>query len=177
MDCRSLYDLWCEKVTDPELQADLKAMDESGDEAVIEDAFYRTLEFGTAGLRGVLGAGTNRMNIHTVGQATQGIADFINGQANDGEPGTVAICYDSRINSQLFAHTAASVLAANGIKSYVYPRLSPRPRCHSLHVIWVVLSALTLRQAIIPVNTMATRFTVLMVVRSPLRSPMQSRRQ
>lgn len=55
MDCRSLYDLWCEKVTDPELQADLKAMDESGDEAVIEDAFYRALEFGTAGLRGVLG--------------------------------------------------------------------------------------------------------------------------
>lgn len=127
MDCRSLYDLWCEKVTDPELQADLKAMGESGDEAVIEDAFYRTLEFGTAGLRGVLGAGTNRMNIHTVGQATQGIADFINGQANDGEPGTVAICYDSRINSQLFAHTAASVLAANGIKSYVYPRLQPTP--------------------------------------------------
>lgn len=127
MDCRSLYDLWCEKVTDPELQADLKAMDESGDEAVIEDAFYRTLEFGTAGLRGVLGAGTNRMNIHTVGQATQGIANFINGQANDGEPGTVAICYDSRINSQLFAHTAARVLAANGIKSYVYPRLQPTP--------------------------------------------------
>lgn len=127
MDCRSLYDLWCEKVTDPELQADLEAMDESGDEAVIEDAFYRTLEFGTAGLRGVLGAGTNRMNIHTVGQATQGIANFINGQANDGEPGTVAICYDSRINSQLFAHTAASVLAANGIKSYVYPRLQPTP--------------------------------------------------
>ena len=127
MDCRSLYDLWCEKVTDPELQADLKAMGESGDEAVIEDAFYRTLEFGTAGLRGVLGAGTNRRNIHTVGQATQGIADFINGQANDGEPGTVAICYDSRINSQLFAHTAASVLAANGIKSYVYPRLQPTP--------------------------------------------------
>lgn len=127
MDCRSLYDLWCEKVTDPELQADLKAMDESGDEAVIEDAFYRTLEFGTAGLRGVLGAGTNRMNIHTVGQATQGIANYINGQANDGEPGTVAICYDSRINSQLFAHTAASVLAANGIKSYVYPRLQPTP--------------------------------------------------
>ena len=127
MDCRSLYDLWCKKVTDPELQADLKAMDESGDEAVIEDAFYRTLEFGTAGLRGVLGAGTNRMNIHTVGQATQGIANYINGQANDGEPGTVAICYDSRINSQLFAHTAASVLAANGIKSYVYPRLQPTP--------------------------------------------------
>ena len=74
MDYRSLYDLWCEKVSDAELRADLEAMSES-DEA-IEDAFYRTLEFGTAGLRGVLGAGTNRMNIHTVGQATQGISSI-----------------------------------------------------------------------------------------------------
>ncbi len=126
MDCRSLYDRWCECVTDSELVADLKKMD--GDEAALEDAFYRTLEFGTAGLRGVLGAGTNRMNIHTVGQATQGIADYINSRAVDGETlGTVAICYDSRINSQLFAHTAASVLAANGVASYVYPRLEPTP--------------------------------------------------
>ena len=126
MDCRSLYDRWCECVTDSELVADLKKMD--GDEAALEDAFYRTLEFGTAGLRGVLGAGTNRMNIHTVGQATQGIADYINSCAVDGEAqGTVAICYDSRINSQLFAHTAASVLAANGVASYVYPRLEPTP--------------------------------------------------
>lgn len=125
MDYRSLYDLWCEKVSDAELRADLEAMSES-DEA-IEDAFYRTLEFGTAGLRGVLGAGTNRMNIHTVGQATQGIANYIKHNAQDSEPGTVAICYDSRINSELFAHTAASVLAANGITSYVYPRLEPTP--------------------------------------------------
>ena len=127
MDCRSLYDLWCKKVTDPELCADLRAMGESGNEEAIEDAFYRNLEFGTAGLRGVLGAGTNRMNIHTVGQATQGVADYINSQKGEGEPGTVAICYDSRINSELFAHTAANVLAANGIKSYVYPRLQPTP--------------------------------------------------
>ncbi len=127
MDCRSLYDLWCKKVSDPELCADLRAMGESGDGSAIEDAFYRNLEFGTAGLRGVLGAGTNRMNIHTVGQATQGVADYINSQAGEGQPGTVAICYDSRINSELFAHTAASVLAANGIKSYVYPRLQPTP--------------------------------------------------
>ena len=74
MDYRSLYDLWCEKVSDAELRADLEAMSES-DEA-IEDAFYRTLEFGTAGLRGVLGAGTNRMNIHTVGQALQIISSI-----------------------------------------------------------------------------------------------------
>ncbi len=127
MDCRSLYDLWCKKVSDPELCDDLRAMGESGDGSAIEDAFYRNLEFGTAGLRGVLGAGTNRMNIHTVGQATQGVADYINSQKGEGEPGTVAICYDSRINSELFAHTAASVLAANGIKSYVYPRLQPTP--------------------------------------------------
>ena len=125
MDCRSLYDLWCEKVTDAELRASLDSM--ANDDEAIEDAFYRTLEFGTAGLRGVLGAGTNRMNIHTVGQATQGIANYINDQAGDDTPGTVAICYDSRINSQLFAHTAASVLAANGITSYVYPRLEPTP--------------------------------------------------
>ncbi len=121
MDCQSLYNLWLEKVTDPELAADLKGMDE----AAIEDAFYRNLEFGTAGLRGVLGAGTNRMNVYTVGQATQGVVDYINSQP--GEPGSVAICYDSRINSELFARTSAAVLAANGITSYVYPRLQPTP--------------------------------------------------
>lgn len=127
MDCRSQFDVWRERVTDPALQADLQCMAEAGDEVAIEDAFYRTLEFGTAGLRGVLGAGTNRMNIYTVGQATQGIADYINETAGDGEPGTVAVCYDSRINSQLFAHTVAGVFAANGITSYVYPRLEPTP--------------------------------------------------
>lgn len=125
MDCRSLYDLWCEKVSDSELRLDLDSM--AHDDAAIEDAFYRSLEFGTAGLRGVLGAGTNRMNIYTVGQATQGIANYIIGKAADEELGTVAICYDSRINSELFAHTAASVLAANGIPSFVYPRLEPTP--------------------------------------------------
>lgn len=128
MDCRALFDCWCEKVTDPVLQEELQAMARENNEQAIEDAFYRTLEFGTAGLRGVLGAGTNRMNIHTVGQATQGIANYILASAAEGEElGTVAICYDSRINSELFAHTAASVLAANGVKSFVYPRLEPTP--------------------------------------------------
>lgn len=132
MDCRSLYDLWCEKVSDPDLHSELISI--AQDDAAIEDAFYRTLEFGTAGLRGILGAGTNRMNIYTVGQATQGIADYINKQSassdavstNAARP-AVAICYDSRINSQLFAHHAASVLAANGVVSYVYLRLEPTP--------------------------------------------------
>lgn len=124
MDFQDAYKLWSYKVTDPDLLADLEAM--RGNNDAIEDAFYRTLEFGTAGLRGVLGAGTNRMNIHTVGQATQGIADYINALP-EAEQGPVAICFDSRINSELFAHTAAAVLAGNGIKSFVYPRLEPTP--------------------------------------------------
>ena len=165
MDCRSLYDRWCECVTDSELVADLKKMD--GDEAALEDAFYRTLEFGTAGLRGVLGAGTNRMNIHTVGQATQGIADYINSRAVGGETlGTVAICYDSRINSQLFAHTAASVLAANGVASYVYPRLEPTPALSFATRYLGAPSASTLRRATTPASTTGIKCTVPMAARS-----------
>ena len=122
---RELFNQWCDRVSDPVLKAELDEMNQSGDEACIEDAFYQTLEFGTAGLRGVLGAGTNRMNIYTVGQATQGIANYIMQLPSSGN--TVAICYDSRINSELFAHTAAAVLAANGIRSFVYPRLEPTP--------------------------------------------------
>ncbi len=122
---RELFNQWCDRVSDPVLKAELDEMNQSGDEACIEDAFYQTLEFGTAGLRGVLGAGTNRMNIYTVGQATQGIANYI--MQLPSSDNTVAICYDSRINSELFAHTAAAVLAANGIRSFVYPRLEPTP--------------------------------------------------
>lgn len=128
MNYREQYDLWCEKVTDSELAAELATM--QGDDSVIEEAFYKALEFGTAGLRGIIGAGTNRMNIHTVGQATQGIANFLIAQAKgEGkeEPDSVAICYDCRINSELFARRAASVLAANGVKAYIYPRLEPTP--------------------------------------------------
>ncbi len=125
MDFQSEFARWCEKVTDPILAAQLAEMQTAGDTAVIEDAFFQELAFGTGGLRGVLGVGTNRMNIHTVGKATQGIADHIKTQV--GPSGTVAICFDSRINSRLFAETAAGVLAANGIKSYLYSRLEPTP--------------------------------------------------
>lgn len=98
-----------------------------------EDRFYRDLEFGTGGLRGILGAGTNRMNIYTVRKATQGFADYLNrhygpeSEKYSGKPPAVAIAYDSRINSRLFAAEAASVLAANGIKSYLYTELMPTP--------------------------------------------------
>ena len=95
-----------------------------GNEEAIEDRFYRELEFGTGGLRGVIGAGTNRMNIYTVAKASQGYADYLNAQ---GAQPTVAIAYDSRIKSELFARTAAGVFAANGIRVHIYRELMPTP--------------------------------------------------
>ncbi len=118
-----LYQLWSKQdLDDPDLNAELAAI--AGDVDAISDRFYRTLEFGTGGLRGVIGAGTNRMNIYTVRQATQGIADWLN--ADYSEP-RAAISYDSRIKSDLFAKEAARVLAANGVKVFLYPELMPTP--------------------------------------------------
>lgn len=123
MDINALYNEWLEKATgDPDLKAELESIKGNDDE--ILDIFYRSLEFGTAGLRGVIGAGTNRMNIYTVGRATQGLADYLN--ANYDNP-SVAIGYDSRIKSDLFSKEAASVLAANGVKVYIYDELEPTP--------------------------------------------------
>lgn len=123
MDINALYNEWLEKATgDPDLKAELESIKGNDDE--ILDRFYRSLEFGTAGLRGVIGAGTNRMNIYTVGRATQGLADYLN--ANYNNP-SVAIGYDSRIKSDLFSKEAASVLAANGVKVYIYDELEPTP--------------------------------------------------
>ena len=122
-DINALYKLWCEKaVADSDLTAELREIE--GNEDEILDRFYKNLEFGTAGLRGVIGAGTNRMNIYTVNQATQGLADYLNSAFS--EP-SVAIAYDSRIKSDTFARSAAEVLAGNGIKVYIYPELVPTP--------------------------------------------------
>ena len=122
-DISKLYDLWLSSATaDEDLIPELEGI--KGDEEAILDRFYKNLEFGTAGLRGVIGAGTNRMNVYTVNQATQGLADYLN-EAFD-EP-SVAIAYDSRIKSKEFAESAAGVLAANGIKVYIYPELVPTP--------------------------------------------------
>lgn len=122
-DIHALYALWCEKATDdPDLVPELLSV--QGNEEEILDRFYKNLEFGTAGLRGVIGAGTNRMNIYTVNQATQGLSDYLNATF---ENPSIAIAYDSRIKSDVFARSAASVLAANGIKVYLYPELVPTP--------------------------------------------------
>lgn len=121
MDYKMEYERWCQlAVADADVAAELKAMDDTK----MEDAFYRDLAFGTGGLRGVIGAGTNRMNIYTVAKASQGLANYLNQTA---EKPSVAIGYDSRIKSQLFARVAAQVFAANGVKVHIWPRLLPVP--------------------------------------------------
>lgn len=118
-----LYDLWCKNAKDDsDLQDELLSI--KNDEEAINDRFYRDLEFGTGGLRGVIGAGTNRINIYTVRRATQGFADYLNQEYTNP---SVAISYDSRIKSDVFSMASAEVLAANGIKVYIYPELMPTP--------------------------------------------------
>ena len=120
---KELYQLWCEKaVDDPDLITELKSIE--GDDEAIKDRFYRDLEFGTGGLRGVIGAGAYRLNVYTIRRATQGLADYVNGSF---ENGSVAISYDSRIKSEKFAREAAAVLAANGIRVHIYTELMPTP--------------------------------------------------
>ncbi len=113
---------WKKFVTDEELIADLESID--GNDAEISDRFYRGLSFGTAGLRGILGAGTNRMNIYTVRRATKGLADYLNAKK---EGSSVAIAYDTRKNSERFAKESAALLAANGIKVWIYAEPAPTP--------------------------------------------------
>jgi len=123
MSVMEIYDIWCQKaVDDPDLIPELLKIKD--DEAEIRDHFYRDLEFGTGGLRGVIGAGTNRMNVYTVRRATQGLANYVK---KDFDQPSVAISYDSRIKSLKFAQAAASVLAANGIKVHIYTELMPTP--------------------------------------------------
>lgn len=122
MNTVDLLKLWKEKATeDKDLVAELDGITDEGE---INDCFYRDLEFGTAGLRGVIGAGTNRMNIYVVRRATQGLCNYLKGTSL---PQSVAIGYDSRIKSDLFAMEAARVIAANGLTAYIYPRLEPTP--------------------------------------------------
>ena len=115
---------WRDRVTEPDLAAELAELSKPGNEDKLNDAFYRNLAFGTAGLRGTLGVGTNRMNVYVVAQATQGVADYLN--AHYDSP-TLALARDSRLKGEDFQRVAAGVLAANGIHVYVYPRIEPVP--------------------------------------------------
>ena len=123
MEKKEMYELWLAHATeDTDLVQELEGMKDNENE--INESFYRELKFGTAGLRGIIGAGTNRMNIYTVRKATQGLANFLNKKY---EHPSVAIAYDSRIKADLFAREAARVLAANGIKAYLAAELQPTP--------------------------------------------------
>ena len=119
------YDRWLEYGREnQELIEELLEM--KAQEEKIQDAFYKNLEFGTGGLRGILGAGTNRMNVYTVAKASQGLADYVNEKFSE-EQRSIAVSYDSRIHSKDFAETAARVFAANGIQVYIYDELMPTP--------------------------------------------------
>ena len=123
MEWKKEYTRWLEKA-DPDIAEELRKI--GGDEAAVEDAFYRDLAFGTGGLRGVIGAGTNRMNVHTVAKASQGLANYVNA-AFPPERRKIAVSYDSRIRSDLFSRVAAAVFAENGIEVHIYPQLMPTP--------------------------------------------------
>ncbi|MBE5913474.1 MAG: phospho-sugar mutase [Pseudobutyrivibrio ruminis] len=126
MDYKARYNEWLEKLSDTDpLKSELQGI--AGDEKEIEDRFYQDLSFGTAGLRGKVGAGTNRMNFFTVGKATQGVADFIISKGKEACEKGVVIAHDPRLFSKEFSQLAAGIFAANGIKVYVFPDLRPTP--------------------------------------------------
>ena len=118
------YRLWLSHAAEPALHAELAPLDEAKDAGEIEDRFYRDLEFGTGGLRGMLGAGTNRMNVYVIRRATRGLAAYLKAA---GLPMRCAIAYDSRLGSARFARETARTLASCGVTTYLYPRLEPTP--------------------------------------------------
>ena len=126
--CESVANEWLSSsLYDDTTKAEVKAMVEDADKSALIDAFYKTLEFGTGGLRGIMGAGTNRMNIYTVGAATQGLANYLNKNFADRETISVVVGHDCRNNSRLFAETSANIFTANGIHVYLFEDMRPTP--------------------------------------------------
>ena len=127
-ECEEKAKVWTTSpLYDEKTQASVRKMLENPDKSELIDAFYRTLEFGTSGLRGIMGPGTNRMNIYTVGAATQGMANYLLQHFKDRNGISVAIGHDCRNNSRLFAETAAQIFSANGIKAYLFDAMRPTP--------------------------------------------------
>jgi len=125
-DIRRKAEKWTEPPFDDDTRAEIRNLLKNGENSELKDRFYKELEFGTGGMRGIMGAGSNRMNIYTIGKATQGLADYLL-EALQADDVSVAVAFDSRNNSPRFAREAASVLAANGIRVYIYPDLRPTP--------------------------------------------------
>lgn len=127
--CESKAKQWLTSFFDEETQKTVKAMLEKEDKTDLIESFYKNLEFGTGGLRGIMGAGSNRMNIYTVGMATQGFANYLKKNFADRDQISVVVCHDCRNNSRLFAETVANIFSANGIKVYLFDDMRPTPEC------------------------------------------------
>lgn len=127
--CESKAKQWLTPFFDEETQKTVKAMLEKEDKTDLIESFYKNLEFGTGGLRGIMGAGSNRMNIYTVGMATQGFANYLKKNFADRDQISVVVCHDCRNNSRLFAETVANIFSANGIKVYLFDDMRPTPEC------------------------------------------------
>ena len=125
--CEERAQQWLTPAFDEETRKEVKAMLDAEDKSALVDAFYQNLEFGTGGLRGIMGAGTNRMNKYIVGMATQGFANYILKAFPGEENLSVVVGHDCRNNSRLFAETVAAIFSANGIKAYLFESLRPTP--------------------------------------------------
>ena len=127
--CEGKARQWLSPAFDEETRSAVEAMINNEDKTDLIESFYKDLEFGTGGLRGIMGAGSNRMNIYTVGMATQGFANYLKICFKDKEQISVVVCHDCRNNSRLFAETVANIFSANGIKVYLFDDLRPTPEC------------------------------------------------
>ena len=127
--CEDKARQWLSPAFDEETRSAVEAMINNEDKADLIECFYKDLEFGTGGLRGIMGAGSNRMNVYTVGMATQGFANYLKISFKDKEQISVVVCHDCRNNSRLFAETVANIFSANGIKVYLFDDLRPTPEC------------------------------------------------
>lgn len=127
--CEAKAKQWLSPAFDEETRKEVQALLDNEDKTDLIECFYRDLEFGTGGLRGIMGAGSNRMNIYTVGMATQGFANYLKKCFKDKEQISTVVCYDCRNNSDLFAKTVANIFSANGIKVYLFEEMRPTPEC------------------------------------------------
>lgn len=127
--CEAKAKQWLSPSFDETTRKEVQAMLDDSDKTNLIEAFYRNLEFGTGGLRGIMGAGTNRMNIYIVGMATQGFANYLKKCYKDRKEISAVVCHDCRNNSRLFAETVANIFSANGIKAYIFDDLRPTPEC------------------------------------------------
>ena len=127
--CEKKAKEWLSPSFDEKTRAQVQAMLDNEDKTDLIESFYKDLEFGTGGLRGIMGAGTNRMNIYVVGMATQGFANYLNKKFKDKKQISVVVCHDCRNNSRLFAETVANIFSANGIKAFLFDEMRPTPEC------------------------------------------------